>query len=32
MIICVALSTEEKRKLIFTPEKGEKMVLETMSE
>ena len=24
MIICFALSTEEKRKLIFTPEKGNK--------
>ena len=32
MIICVALSTEEKRELIFTPEKETKLVLETTSE
>ena len=34
MIICVALSAEEKRKLIFTPKKknGTKLELETMSE
>ena len=32
MIIYVALSTEEKGKLIFTPENTNEPVLETMSE
>ena len=32
MIICVALSTEDKRKLIFIPENRDGIGLETMSE